>query len=73
MNIKNLYRYSIDEGLLGGVVIAESLADACNKIKKKYGDKDKYGDKNEIEVWQFLNDDYYDEDNKDVVECYGLG
>ena len=67
MNVKNLYRYSINEGDFGGVVIANSLDEATEKVKKKYGNAE------EIAVWEFLNDDYYDRENKDVVECYGIG
>ena len=64
--MKNLYRYSINEGDFGGVVIANSLDEATEKVKKKYGNAE------EIAVWEFLNDDYYDSENKDVVECYGI-
>ena len=72
LRVENLWRYSINTGELGGVVIADCLEEAYNKVKKKYGDQNKYGNKNEIEVWKFKNDDYYDRDNKDVVECYGI-
>lgn len=63
----NLYRYSINEGSFGGVVLAGTLDEAAGKVKKKYGNA------SEIVVWEFLNDDYYDEKNKDVIECYGIG
>ena len=72
LRVENLWRFSINTGELGGVVIADCLEEAYNKVKKKYGDQNKYGNKNEIEVWEFKNDDYYDRDNKDVVECYGI-
>ncbi len=72
MNIKNLYRYSINEGDFGGIVIANTLDEATEKVRKKYGNMNKYGNANEIVVWEFLNDDYYDSENKDVVECYGF-
>ena len=72
MNIKNLYRYSINEGDFGGIVIANTLDEATEKVRKKYGNMNKYGSANEIVVWEFLNDDYYDSENKDVVECYGF-
>lgn len=70
LRVENLYRYTT--GTFGGVVIADCLEEAYNKVKKKYGDQNKYGNKNEIEVWEFKNDDYYDKNNKDVVECYGI-
>lgn len=72
LRVEKLWRYSINTGELGGVVIADCLEEAYNKVKKKYGDQNKYGNKNEIEVWEFKNDDYYDKDNEDVVECYGI-
>lgn len=72
IRLGNLWRYSINTGELGGVVIADCLEEAYNKVQKKYGNENKYGNKNEIEVWNFLNDDYYDKENKDVVECYGI-
>ena len=65
--MKNIYRYSVNEGGFGGVVIADTLDEAAKRVKKKYGNA------NEIVVWEFLNDDYYDEKNKDVIECYGIG
>lgn len=65
--MENLYRYSINAGGFGGIVIANSLDEATEKVKNKYRNAE------EIAVWKFLNDDYYDEDNRDVVECYGLG
>lgn len=71
--MKNLYRYSINIGELGGVVIAGTIDEATEKVRKKYGNVNKYGEVNEIVVWDFFNDDYYDENHKDVVECYGLG
>ena len=70
--MKNLYRYSINEGDFGGIVIANTLKEATEKVRKKYGNTNKYGNVNEIVVWEFLNDDYYDVENKDVVECYGF-
>ena len=70
--MKNLYRYSINIGEFGGVVIAGTIDEATEKVRKKYGNTNKYGEVNEIVVWDFLNDDYYDSENKDVVECYGI-
>lgn len=63
----NLWRYSINEGDFGGIVIAETLDKAAEKVTKKYGNK------GTIDVWMVKNDDFYDKDNKDVIECYGLG
>ena len=64
--MKNIYRYSINEGDFGGVVMANNLDEATERVAKKYGSQ------KEILVWEFLNDDYYDGENKDVIECYGI-
>lgn len=63
----NLWRYSINEGEFGGVVIAKNLNEAMGKVVKKYKDK------KIIDVWTVKNDNFYDKENKDVIECYGLG
>lgn len=67
IRLGNLWRYSINEGDFGGIVIAETLDKAAKKVTKKYGNK------GAIDVWMVKNDDFYDKDNKDVIECYGLG
>lgn len=41
--------------------------EATGKVVKKYKDK------KIIDVWTVKNDDFYDEENKDVIECYGIG
>ena len=60
-----VWRYSINEGECGGIVIADTAKSAKEKIKRKYND-------GEICVWQMKNDDYFDVENPDVWECYGL-
>ena len=67
IRLGNLWRYSINESDFGGVVIAETLDKATEKVTKKYGNK------GTIDVWMVKNDDFYDKDNKDVIEGYGLG
>lgn len=67
IRLGNLWRYSINEGDFGGVVIAKTLDKAMEKVTKKYGNK------GTIDVWMVKNDDFYDEENKDVIECYGIG
>lgn len=67
LRVEKLWRYSINEGDFGGVVIAENLNEATEKVVKKYKDG------KIIDVWMVKNDDFYDKENKDVIECYGLG
>ena len=69
--LKNIWRYSVNEGDAGGIVIAENKNEAYRKIFNKY--KDFNGnEKAEITVWKATDDDYYDKDYEDVLECYGL-
>ena len=39
-----------------------------NKSMFKYGDKIK----DSFKIWDYRNDEYYDEHNSDVIECYGI-
>ena len=64
--IEKIWRYSINTGEYGGIVIADSLEDAESKVRHKYPNKEK------ICVWKMIDDDYFDEKNPDVWECYGI-
>lgn len=64
-NVK-LYRYSVDDGEFGGVVVAADLQEAKKLVRKSYPNV------NDILVWDAEEDDYYNEDNPNVLECYGL-
>ena len=67
INLGQLYRWCDDFG--GGLVIATSIEDAREKLEKKYQSmKNRNG---EFKIWPWENDDYYDEDNKDVLDIYG--
>ena len=63
-----IWRYSINEGEYGGIVFADTIISATEKVKRKYSDKT---DK-EICVWRMIEDVYFDMENLDVWECYGL-
>ena len=67
IRLGDLWRYSINEGEFGGIVVAKNLNEATEKVVKKYKDG------KTIDVWTVKNDDFYDEKNKDVIECYGIG
>ena len=58
-----VWRYSINYGDFGGIVLGETLEQAKEKVKRKYGDV-------HILVWKMVDDDYFDEENQDVFECY---
>lgn len=65
IDFNDLYRWCDDYG--GGLVIASSMEEALEKLKKKYGDEER----TEFIVWLWKNDDFYDKDNKDVLDIYG--
>lgn len=60
------YRWCDDFG--GGIVVAFSVEDAREKLKKKY---QAMGDRNgEFKIWPWENDDYYDKNNPCVFDIY---
>ena len=63
LNFNNLYRWCDAHG--GGIVVASSLEEATEKLTKKYGDE-----RGEYIVWPWANDDYFDEENPDVLDVY---
>ena len=63
--IKNIWRYSVDFGTYGGIVFAETIEIAREKVESKYPDK-------EFIVWAMSDDEWFDRDNADVWECYGI-
>ena len=65
-NLINLYRWCDDYG--GGIVIAESLIEAQSKLEKMFGEE---RDVEKTIIWPWHLDDYYDEENPDVVDVYG--
>lgn len=61
--LNKIWRYSINRGDFGGIVIADTMESAEQKVRNKYND-------GEICVWKMTDDDYFDENNFDVFECY---
>ena len=61
--LNNIWRYSINIGDFGGIVIADTKELAEQKVKKKYNT-------DKICVWKMIDDEYFDENNIDVFECY---
>lgn len=62
--LDNLYRWCDNYG--GGIVIASSVEDACEKLQKKHKEE-----RGPYTIWRWKMDDYYDEDNVDVLDIYG--
>lgn len=60
-----IWRYSVNKGEFGGIVFADTIELAEEKVRKKYGNE-------EICMWRIINDDYFDTENPDVWECYGF-
>ena len=61
--LENIWRYNINFGEHGGIVIATSKKDAEEKIKRKYR-------RNDFTVWRMIYDDFFDENNPDVFDIY---
>ena len=64
-DLDSVYRWCDDIG--GGIVIASSVEDATNKLREKY----KEDRLENLKVWPWKNDDYFDIGNVDVFDIYG--
>lgn len=70
MTDKKYYRWC--DYISGGIVLASSIDEAKEKLQKKYG-VEFMGDRSgSLKIWPWENDDYYDEDNPDVFDIYGV-
>ena len=70
--MENIWRYTVNEGEAGGIVIANNKEEAERKVKEMYEDYDGSEDtENVIIVWKALLDNYYSKDYPDVLEIYG--
>lgn len=65
-NLSNLYRWCDDYG--GGLVIANSLIEAQEKLEKMFGEE---RDANKVIIWAWHLDDYFDKENPYVLDIYG--
>lgn len=65
-DLNNLYRWCDDYG--GGIVIADSRTEAQEKLEKMFGED---RDTDKLIIWPWHLDDYYDEENPDVLDIYG--
>lgn len=66
LTIDNLYRWCDDYG--GGIVIANSLLEAQEKLSKQFGEE---RDAEKVIIWPWRLDDYFDKENPDVLDIYG--
>lgn len=64
-NLNNLYRWCDAYG--GGIVIANSLLEAQEKIERALSEE---RDPNEVIIWPWHLDDYFDEENPEVIDVY---
>lgn len=68
----NVWRYTVEHGNYGGIVVADSKEDAKEKVLSAYGDW--YADlenlKENIEIWNAESDESYNECYPDVLEIY---
>lgn len=65
-NLDNLYRWCDDYG--GGIVIANSILEAQEKLTKAFGEE---RDADKVIIWPCRLDDYFDAENPDVLDIYG--
>ena len=65
MDLDKIYRWCDPYG--GGIVFAESYEDAQNKLTRMLGSS-RFVE--EIIIWPWLNDDYFDKENPDVFDIY---
>ena len=72
--MNNIYRYSINDGVAGGIVFSDTISNARIILKNKYKNDFEIieTDPNVLKIWKWSEDEYYDKDFLDVVECYGL-
>lgn len=69
--LENIWRYSVNKGEAGGIVIADIKEKAEQKVKEMYDDYDgSENEENEITVWEAVLDDDYSKDYPDVLEIY---
>ena len=64
-SFENLWRWCDDYG--GGLVIAETKDEAKEKLEKMYGENRNVEN---VVLWRWTSDDYYDEQNPDVLDIY---
>lgn len=61
-NLNNLYRWCDDYG--GGIVIANSVDEAREKLVKAHSERRSFI------IWLMIDDDYFDKENPDVLDIY---
>lgn len=67
-----LFRFSFNQGMCGGIVVAPSKEDAQEKAERyleAYMGNDYNG--SEVLVWGIKEDIFYDERYPYIVNCYG--
>lgn len=71
MDIEKFWRYSLDCGG-GGIVIADTIEEARQKIGAYYDDMGYYRFKIEksVDIWALGDDDCYEPNHPDVIDCY---
>ena len=69
MTIDNIFQYVIDNGYIGGIVIADNLEQAMEKVKKYANEKYPYlsGDRAKALVWCIKDNSHV---TNDVYEIF---
>lgn len=69
--MEDVWRYSVNDGEYGGIVVASTQEEAEQKVKEMYEDWDGESEKEDIIiVWKAILDDDYSKDYPDVLEIY---
>lgn len=73
MTMEKIWRYVVEDGGAGGIVIADTKNEAIKKVKNAYRTGGYGKDFNfcELIVWKAIeDDDGYLKNSPDVLECY---
>lgn len=69
--LENIWRYSLNDGECGGIVISPTQEEAEQTVKEMYEDWDGELEKEDvIKVWKAILDDDYNKDYPNVLEIY---
>lgn len=69
--LENIWRYSLNNGECGGIVVASTQKEAEQKVKEMYEYWNEDLEKEDVvKVWKVILDDDYSKDYPDVLEIY---
>lgn len=67
--LERVWRYVVEDKF-GGIVFADTKEEAEYKVKARYS---RFLDSiSNVLVWKIEEDDFFDAENPDVLDCYGI-